>query len=138
MKELKKKRNRLVYLILVIIVIGAGLFSRKMVDILPDALDLVLGDILWALMVYLGFGMLFIKWPIKKIVVISALFCFLIEFSQLYHANWIDAIRSTTLGGLVLGYGFLFSDLIAYIIGIVIGTIIDYLIIKYKIRTRRV
>ena len=41
-----------------------------------------------------------------KLAFISLLFCYGIEMSQLYHAQWIDSIRATTLGGLVLGYGF--------------------------------
>jgi hypothetical protein len=45
----------------------------------------------------------------------------------LYHANWIDTIRKTTLGGLILGYGFLWSDLLAYAIGIAAGVIIEFL-----------
>jgi hypothetical protein len=39
-------------------------------------------------------------------------------------------IRRTTLGGLILGYGFLWSDLAAYLLGIMAGTIID----KYSSR----
>ena len=52
----------------------------------------------------------------------------IIEISQLYHAPWIDSIRATTLGGLILGFGFLWSDLICYTVGIVIGAIIDKII----------
>ncbi|MDJ1631891.1 DUF2809 domain-containing protein [Bacillus velezensis] len=33
---------------------------------------------------------------------------------QLYHAPWIDAIRSDTLGGLILGWQFVWSDIFAY------------------------
>ncbi|MEC1172420.1 DUF2809 domain-containing protein, partial [Bacillus paralicheniformis] len=39
----------------------------------------------------------------------------------LYHAPWIDAIRAVPLGGLILGYGFLCSDLLAYVLGISAG-----------------
>ena len=41
----------------------------------------------------------------------------------LYHAPWIDNLRQTTLGGLVLGFGFLWSDIFCYTIGIIIGVI---------------
>ena len=58
-------------------------------------------------------------------IVISIIFSYGIEISQLYHAPWIDSIRATTLGGLILGFGFLWSDLICYTVGIVIGAIID-------------
>lgn len=40
------------------------------------------------------------------------------ELSQLYHAPWIDGLRATRLGGLVLGFGFLWSDLIAHAAGV--------------------
>ena len=40
-----------------------------------------------------------------------------VELSQLYHAPWIDSIRQTTLGGLILGFGFLWSDLACYAVG---------------------
>ena len=39
--------------------------------------------------------------------------------------TWIDNIRKTTLGGLVLGYVFSWSDLLGYAIGISVGVIID-------------
>ena len=57
-----------------------------------------------------------------------------IEISQLYHAAWIDAIRNTTLGGLILGFGFLWSDLVCYTIGIIVGAIIDIMINKINIK----
>ncbi len=41
-----------------------------------------------------------------------------VELSQLYHAPWIDSIRQTTLGGLILGFGFLWSDLACYALGV--------------------
>lgn len=68
---------------------------------------------------------LFPKIETKELAVISLLFCYGIEMSQLYHAPWIDSIRATTLGGLVLGYGFLWSDLIAYTIGVGIGLFLE-------------
>ena len=47
------------------------------------------------------------------------------EISQLYHAPWIDAIRATRLGALVLGYGFLWSDLACYTAGVVVAACLD-------------
>jgi Protein of unknown function (DUF2809) len=48
-------------------------------------------------------------------------FSFAVEFSQLYHASWIDAIRSTTMGGLVPGFDFVWTDLICYAVGVLFG-----------------
>ncbi|MDM5188668.1 DUF2809 domain-containing protein [Bacillus sp. DX4.1] len=121
------KRNRVIYAILIIVVIILGLSSRKMANLLPDVLNAYVGDALWALMIFSGFGFVFRRMEAKKVALISIVFCYLIELSQLYHANWIDNIRETTLGGLVLGYGFLWSDLLAYAIGIGTGLVIELL-----------
>jgi glycopeptide antibiotics resistance protein len=130
---MNRKPNRLFYLLMIFIVIGLGLLSRKMSNYIPDIIDLFLGDSLWALMVYLFIRMLFKNWSTNKVVLTGILFCFVIEFSQLYHDEWIDIIRRTTLGGLILGYGFLWSDLDAYLLGIGFGIIIDGIIEKYFI-----
>ena len=98
--------------------------------VFPKTIAPFVGDMLWAMMVYFGFRFLFPKLDILKSVLLAILFSFSIEISQLYQADWINNIRSTTLGGLVLGHGFLFEDLISYSIGIILGYFIDKLIKK--------
>lgn len=122
------KRNRVMQAVMIIGVIILGLGSRKMASILPNFLNVYLGDALWALMVFIGVGFIFRKMETTKIALIGISFCYLIELSQLYQANWINEIRRTTLGGLVLGYGFLWSDLLAYFIGISVGAAIEILL----------
>ncbi|HDR7647540.1 MULTISPECIES: ribosomal maturation YjgA family protein [Bacillus] len=124
------KRNRLLYAVFTIVVIILGLSSRKFAFALPDLLNGYLGDALWALMIFTGFGFLFPKIEMKKLAFISLIFCYGIEISQLYHAEWIDSIRATTLGGLVLGYGFLWSDLVAYTIGVGVGMLGEFMLRK--------
>ncbi|PEX82642.1 DUF2809 domain-containing protein [Bacillus cereus] len=124
------KRNRLLYAVFTIVVIILGLSSRKFAFALPDLLNNYLGDALWALMIFTGFGFLFPKIETKKLAIISLIFCYGIEISQLYHAEWIDSIRATTLGGLVLGYGFLWSDLVAYTIGVGVGMLCESILRK--------
>jgi hypothetical protein len=51
----------------------------------------------------------------------ALVFSFAIETSQLYHAPWIDAVRATRLGSLVLGSGFVWSDFACYAAGICFG-----------------
>lgn len=127
------KRNKLLYLLLTIIVMILGLLSRKIND-LPKIIELYSGDILWALMVFLLFAFLFNKKSTIFIISWAIIFSYSIEISQLYHAPWIDSIRNTTLGGLILGFGFLWSDLVCYTIGIIIGIIIDIIINKTNIK----
>ncbi|MBZ9608973.1 DUF2809 domain-containing protein [Clostridium estertheticum] len=121
------KRNRLLYSVMIIIVVILGLCSRKMTNAIPSFLNTYLGDALWALMIFIAFGFIFREMKTKIIELIGISFCYLIEMSQLYHVNWIDNIRKTTLGGLVLGYVFSWIDLIGYAIGILVGIILDIL-----------
>ncbi|MDU2291204.1 DUF2809 domain-containing protein [uncultured Clostridium sp.] len=124
------RRNRFLYLILIIITIILGLLSRK-VSGLPHVISTYSGDVLWAMMVFFIIAFIFNKKSTIFIISWAIIFSYSIEISQLYHAPWIDSIRNTTLGALVLGFGFLWSDLFCYTVGIIIGAIIDRLI-NYK------
>ncbi len=115
-------RNRLIYLALIISVVALGLASRHF-SFLPSFVHLYIGDALWALMVFFIFGFLFPRQTTLRVAVFALCFSYAIEFSQLYHAPWIDSIRSNRLGGLVLGFGFLWSDLVAYMVGIAVGVL---------------
>ncbi|MBX9137212.1 MULTISPECIES: DUF2809 domain-containing protein [unclassified Clostridium] len=124
------RRNRFLYLILIIITIILGLLSRK-VSGLPHVISTYSGDVLWAMMIFFIIAFIFNKKSTIFIISWAIIFSYSIEISQLYHAPWIDSIRNTTLGALVLGFGFLWSDLFCYTVGIIIGAIIDRLI-NYK------
>ncbi|MED1820016.1 DUF2809 domain-containing protein [Bacillus subtilis] len=128
------KRNRWIYAVFTLLIIGLGLRSRAFSSVLPDTLNTYLGDSLWAAMIFTGCGFLFRKLKTMITGIISLSFCFAIEFSQLYHAEWIDQIRDTSLGGLVLGYGFLWSDIEAYTIGIAACAAIELLVLGIKKR----
>src|ERR1700761_463904 len=109
-------KSRIYYFCLITITIIIGLLSRHFTFI-----PLFIGDILWATMVYFIVRFLFISKTIKFVVLISLLFCFCIEFSQLYKAQWIDNLRHTLFGRLVLGDTFLWGDLLSYTGGVIIG-----------------
>jgi len=97
---------------------GLGILSRMCSYLLPDLVNTYLGDAIWATMIYVMMAFVFVNKLPKQIAVFSLLFCYAIELSQLYQAPWINAIRNTTLGALVLGSGFLWSDLLAYVLGV--------------------
>ena len=117
-------RNRFLYTTLTVSVLLLGLLSRRFSDGLPFVRAYV-GDALWALMVFFGLAILLNRKPTQTVGLLALLFSFGIEFGQLYHAPWIDAVRATRLGGLVLGYSFVWSDLLCYSVGIAVGVIID-------------
>ncbi|MEG1255394.1 DUF2809 domain-containing protein [Clostridium sp.] len=125
------KRNRYIYFIFTLVVMGLGLLSRKLNN-LPIFISTYLGDVLWALMVFLVIAFIFNKKSTIFIAVCSIVFSYGIELSQLYHSPWIDNIRSTILGGLVLGFGFLWSDILCYTVGILMGMILDKYMLSSK------
>ncbi|MGL5756205.1 MAG: DUF2809 domain-containing protein [Paraclostridium sp.] len=125
-------KKKIIYFISTVVVMTMGILSRKFMFVFPTIIAPFVGDMLWAMMVYFGFRFLLTKLSVLNTIIIAIAFSFSIEISQLYQANWINEIRGTTLGGLVLGHGFLFEDLISYSIGIILGGSID-LIIKLKI-----
>jgi hypothetical protein len=127
-------RNRLLYLLLIVLTVLTGLASRHFNSILPNWITIYLGDALWALMVFFGFAFLFKGKSTLWIAVATLIFSFAIEISQLYHAPWIDAIRQTRIGGLILGFGFLWSDLLCYTAGVVFGILVDLYLYKTKKR----
>ena len=70
------------------------------------------GDALYATMVFFGFGFLAPRAKTSAVALAATTFCFAIELTQRYRAPWIDAVRATTPGRLVLGQGFLAFDLV--------------------------
>jgi hypothetical protein len=115
---------------LVLAVIAAGLFWRSGLVPLPHGLSNNGGDALWALMVFLGFGFLFPRASTITVALAALGFAWAIEFSQLYHAPWIDALRATIPGRLVLGNTFNWPDLPAYALGIGLGALAEWRLIR--------
>ena len=79
-------------------------------------------------------GLIFCKKNTRWVIIFALGYCYLIEISQIYHSPWFDALRQTRLGGLTLGRGFLWSDLISYTFGIAIGAVIETHMFLYPIR----
>lgn len=123
-------RRRFVYAICAVIVICAGLGLRSGGVTLPPFVVKYGGDALWALMVFVLFGMVFTIRATWHIALFALAFSFAIEFSQLYHAPWIDSVRASRLGALVLGSTFAWPDLVAYVMGIAFGAAIDWAYLK--------
>ena len=124
-------RRRPIQFVLVALVIGAGLASRSSLAAhLPGFVSDYAGDALWALMVFLGFGFVFPRWKTSSVALASLAFAFGIEFSQLYQGDWLNRIRATRLGALVLGAGFLWSDLVCYTVGVMLGVVGEWAIAR--------
>lgn len=109
------------YALLAPAVIAMGLLWRSGLIPLPASLSNHGGDALWALMVFVGFGFLFPQASTRTTALLALAFSWSVEFSQLHHAPWIDALRATLPGRLVLGNTFHGIDLFAYALGIASG-----------------
>jgi hypothetical protein len=123
---IQRRRKPLAWLALIVLTIGLGLGSRRFGHALPSFVAAYAGDMLWALVVFLGIGLVLPRASTWRIAGLALLFSVLIETSQLYHAPWIDSIRQTTLGALVLGRGFLWSDLACYVAGVGLGVLGEF------------
>lgn len=108
------------------LVVALGLASRKMPGLFPAALGKYPGDALWALMVFCIAATLRPAASTAWLAGMALGISFVVETSQLYHAPWIDGIRSTTIGHLALGSAFGWLDLAAYTVGVAAGAGIDW------------
>ncbi|MDB4915028.1 MAG: hypothetical protein JWM95_2672 [Gemmatimonadetes bacterium] len=120
-------RVRLAYFALVVGTIGLGLFVHLRGTALSPAARDVLGDALWAVM---------IMWCVSAVApdarrmtrgATALAVCWAVELSQLYHTSRLDALRTTTIGHLVLGSGFDSRDLVAYAAGIFLAVALEAL-----------
>lgn len=99
------------------------MLSRKF-----SGIPLWVGDVLWATMIYFMLRFFLLSASTPKIALISILISYAIEFSQLYKAGWIDNLRHTFAGRMILGETFFWGDLVSYTAGILIGVLIDIVI----------
>jgi len=113
-------KQRYKYASLILLIITTGLLSRQ-----TTVVPAFTGDVLYAVMMYFIVRFCLLRSKIKKIAIISLCICFAIEFSQLYQSGWINNIRATLPGRLILGRGFLWSDLLAYVSGVSIASLTD-------------
>ena len=124
---MKINKQRIKYGIFTAITIVTGLAVRARKQWFPGWFNDYAGDALYAVMMYFLVSLVTGTHPSAK-ALIALVLCYIIEFSQMFQFEWLNAIRQTTPGRLVLGSGFLYSDLAAYLIGVVAAFFIDILL----------
>ncbi|WP_442508496.1 DUF2809 domain-containing protein [Novipirellula sp. SH528] len=102
-----------------------GLASRRYGSSLPNFVAENAGDAFWTALVYCGISFCVPNAKILTRAAMTLAFAYAIEISQLYHAPWIDSIRETTLGGLVLGFHFVWVDLLRYAVGVLFSVAVE-------------
>jgi hypothetical protein len=126
------KSKRILFLIVSFLTICTGLFVRLKKQWFPDIINLYLGDILYAFMMFYIVSFFAVSKSRNTRAVTALAICYCIEASQLYQADWINAVRETIPGKLVLGTGFLWSDILAYSIGVFLACIVDKFVLFNK------
>ena len=109
-----------------------GLTSRRYGADLPAFVAAYAGDTMWAVLAFIAIALLAPDWPTHRIAIVALLASYADEVSQLYHAPWIEAIRNTRLGALTLGFGFLWSDVLCYTVGVALCVLVELLIYARK------
>lgn len=120
----RPRRDRMLLAAAALAVISLGLLTRADLP-LPTMVATYGGDTLYATLVYLLVALAWPRWPTWRLSLVALGTCYAIELSQLVHTPWLDALRVTLPGRLVLGAGFLWSDLACYAVGVLLGAALD-------------
>ncbi len=126
------KGKRIFYAGLLALVVALGLWTRSGSALVPAFFKEYAGDALWATAAYLALAFVFPRQSVKRLFVAALVISFGVELSQLYQAPWINQIRKTRPGALLLGQGFLWTDFVCYAAGAAIGAFADLALRKKK------
>jgi hypothetical protein len=84
---------------------------------LPEFCTLYVGDVLWGALFLTLAAWLSPRAATLRLWVYATAAVEVIELSQLYQAPWLQDVRATALGGLLLGHTFLWSDVLCVALG---------------------
>jgi hypothetical protein len=87
----------------------------------------MLGDALWAMMIFFGLGVLLPRARRRTRFGLALAICWVVEAGQLYRQPTLDAWRATRVGHLVLGSGFDPRDLLSYALGVAAAACLERL-----------
>jgi hypothetical protein len=114
-------KRRITYSLLFVFFIWLALATRHYPRWFHPIIAKYGGDTIWAGDFLFFFRALFPKTRLSKLAILNYLFGVADEVSQLWHTQWLDSIRHTTFGRLLLGLGFLWSDVVCYAVGTIIA-----------------
>lgn len=112
--------------------IALGLLSRRYP--LPGIFAEYTGDALFASAAFAGLALLFAGVRTRSLAITAFVLSASVEFSQLLSWPWLDDLRSTLFGRLVLGSGFKWPDMVAYLLGAMAAAAVDLALRKRRVR----
>lgn len=113
-----RPRPLAISLLLMAITVVAGLAVRFTHLGLPFSLVKYGGSALWAVMIYWVCSTFLPSWPLTWDAAISGILGTAVEFLKLYDPPWLDAVRRTLPGIIILGRVFNWRDIATYWIAI--------------------
>ena len=117
--------SRAHYFIGIILTIGLGLLSRK-----TSFIPLFIGDLLYAIMIYWIIRFFSPSLLKHKSALIALSICFIIEILQLLDLPIFVYAKAHPFLRLIVGQGFLWTDLLAYTGGILFAVLLDRILRK--------
>ena len=117
--------RKIIYCFLFVFCAWLAIATRTHASWFPPFIAEYGGDTIWAGMFLFFLRFFFGKTALWKLALINFGLGVADEALQLYHAPWIESIRHTRIGGLMLGFGFLWSDIVCY----AVGTLLAYFIV---------
>ena len=124
-------RSRALLASLGVATMALGLSTRRLPNVFPSFIAAYGGDALWAMLVYWLLAFIWPRVAPARLAVGTLVIAVCDEFSQLIDWQWLQTLRNTKLGALVLGQGFLWSDLVCYAAGIALAVFIDVAIRRW-------
>jgi Protein of unknown function (DUF2809) len=125
-RETQRVSVRVIHLVLIAITIPLGLGSRMRGIPMPGLVRTYGGDVLSATCIFFGIRYVAHQRNLLRCAAIGFIICVLIELQQLYPGAWLVHLRDDTPLGILLGHGFLWSDIACYTVGTTIGAAISF------------
>lgn len=120
-----RRSHRVGYVLLALGTIAIGLLVHRGGVPLSPALRDILGDLLWAAMIYWWISAVAPGAGRPRRIIAALIACWAVESSQVLDLPALNAMRRTTPGHLVLGSDFDARDLIAYTAGVLGAAVLD-------------
>ena len=118
-------RRRDVYVGLLLVTVLTGFAVHMHGHFLGGLVRDVLGDALWAAMIVWLLALALPNAKTRSIAIGAIIVCVAVELSQLLRAEWLEDVRGTMVGHLVLGSDYDTRDLFAYGAGVVAAALLD-------------
>ncbi len=122
--ETNEPKLRRIYALLIAITVPLGFASRMPSVPMPSVVRTYGGDVLSATCIFFGVRFLMHRWSLWRCVAVGYTICVLIELQQLIQWKPLLDLRNDTPAGILLGHGFLWSDIACYAVGSAIGAAI--------------